>query len=203
MTIAQALAYAVYDFPLDVAEGGRVLDFQAGYIHVARFFNQADGTEYQSGLIECALSLAANDWLPLGFNSEISLAVPRDRVRVRWAAQPGATVRLVLARDPNQFRLSNPLSTLRISTAAGTVLATGSVNIGTGATLIRAASASRQSLMLQNAGSFDVFIGDAAVATATGFPLAPGATLAVDKTTAAVYGISGTTGQPVRYLEEA
>ena len=107
MSIAKALAYAVYDLPLDLAEAGRVLDFQAGYVHVARFSN-ADGSENATGLVELALALDSADWIPLAFNSELKLAAPRDRMRVRWSAQAGITLRLVLARDPAQFSIYTP-----------------------------------------------------------------------------------------------
>lgn len=202
MSIAAALSYQVLSQPLAAAEVGKIFDLQTGYLHVARFVN-ADGTENLSGLVECSLSYGEDDWLPLGPNADISLTTPRDRIRLRWAAQAGVTAILVIAKDPTAFQVANPPARLFVSTAGGTTIATGVVAVGTGATLIRAANSSRQSLTVQNDGGADVFIGAAAVALATGLRLTPGAIMAIDKTTAAIYGIVAAGSINVRYLEES
>ena len=202
MSIAAARTYLVQSIPLDTASAGTVINYQVGYIHVARF-QTADGLENLSGLIEVALAFGVEDWLPLGPNAEVMMIPARDQVRVRWAAQAGITCTLVLAQDPKQFQMANPPGRTLVSTAAGTTIAVGTATIGTSAGLIRAANSARQSLIIQNDGAADIYVGPAAVAVADGLRVPVGATLTLDKTTAALYGISGAAGNVVRWLEEA
>lgn len=77
------------------------------------------------------------------------------------------------------------------------------VSVGTAATLIAAASATRKCLRLYNAGAVDVYLGGAGVTTAAGaLKIAPGQLwLENDAAPAAWYGIAGTAGQSVRVQE--
>lgn len=202
MSIAAAISYQVLVQPLDAAEVAKTINMQTGYLHVLRFVN-ADASENLSGLIEASLSMADDDWMPLGPNGEIALREARDRIRLRWSAQAGVSAVLVIAKDPTAFRVATPPAKLFISTAAGTSLASGVVAVGTSATVIRAANSSRQSLTIQNDGSADVFLGPASVAVASGFRLTPGGTVTIDKNTAALYGIVAAGSVNVRYLDEA
>ena len=80
----------------------------------------------------------------------------------------------------------------------------GQVNVGTAATLIRAANASRSSCLVQNLGTQDVYVGkDNAVVVGTGIKVAPGGSMRVTFADA-IYGIiAGGTTEDVRYIDES
>lgn len=81
-------------------------------------------------------------------------------------------------------------------------IATNQVTVTTAATLIVAARAGRQSVVILNEGTTDVRIGGSGVTTATGALLTgvKGAGLVIDSA-AAVYGIVASGTQVVSYLE--
>ena len=200
MSIAAAVSYQVMSQPLDTAETGKVFDFQLGYIHVARFVN-SDGSLNVGALVECSLSRADDDWIPLGFNAEIALTTPRDTVRLRWAAQAGVRAILVIAKDPQQFRVDNPPVAQLATSALGATLNNAAVTVTTSATLIRAANGGRQSLALQNRGTTSIFLGNSGVTVANGFELMPNAIIDVTGISAAIYGIALSGACDVRLLE--
>ncbi|CAK0770203.1 hypothetical protein CCP3SC15_400013 [Gammaproteobacteria bacterium] len=70
-----------------------------------------------------------------------------------------------------------------------------------GGIVIAAANASRQVLRIANVGSQTVYLGDASVATTTGYPLLAGAEYIDVASVTAVYGIVAGTTCEVRYLE--
>lgn len=76
----------------------------------------------------------------------------------------------------------------------------GAVTVGTSAVVIAAAD-DRESILIQNLGAADIYIGGSAVTTANGIKVvASGGTLTLDSC-AAIYGISGSAGNDVRFLE--
>lgn len=77
----------------------------------------------------------------------------------------------------------------------------GAVTVGTSAVVIAAAD-DRESILIQNLGAADIYVGGSSVTTANGVKVtASGGTLTL-YTCAAVYAISGSAGNDVRYLEE-
>ncbi len=85
----------------------------------------------------------------------------------------------------------------------GATIDSGSVSVTTSAAVVKAADATRRSLVLTNLGSDYVFIGDAAVALNTGIRLAPAQALTLDKSpTAAVYAIATSGTQTVAWFTE-
>lgn len=77
----------------------------------------------------------------------------------------------------------------------------GAVSVLVGATLIKAASAARRSLLVQPLGG-DIYVGGAAVTTANGVKVTDGSSYIVEAT-GAVYGIrAGAANVDTRYLEE-
>lgn len=76
------------------------------------------------------------------------------------------------------------------------------VTMGVAAAVIKAANADRFGIAVFNLGSATVYLGyDNTVAVAAGFPLLSNQGLYFDGYTGALWGISGTAGQNVRYLE--
>lgn len=84
-------------------------------------------------------------------------------------------------------------------------IATGQVSVDTttGGKLIAAERAGRGRIILINGGTSDVFIGLQGITTTTGALLAgvKGQTLTL-QTEAAIYGIVGSSTEPVSYIEE-
>lgn len=78
------------------------------------------------------------------------------------------------------------------------------VTVGTTAGALPATSLTgRRSIEVYNNGSVDIFLGDSAVTTSTGIPVAPGSFYSCDIGTLALYAISGSASQNVRVLEKA
>jgi len=86
---------------------------------------------------------------------------------------------------------------------ATTVSDPAAVTVGTAATALVAASATRRGLRITNAGSVDVYLGGAGVTVADGaVKIAAGQTWVENEAApAAWYGIAGTAGQSVRIQE--
>jgi hypothetical protein len=83
-----------------------------------------------------------------------------------------------------------------------TNFATAQVTVAATATLIVAARAGRDTVIIENAGTTAVYIGGSGVTTATGMllPGVLGASIAIE-TTAAVYGITASGTQAVTIIE--
>lgn len=75
----------------------------------------------------------------------------------------------------------------------------GPITVNATATVIVALNSSRNSVAIANTGSVTVYVGDANVTTANGFPIAAGASLGLN-TTSAVYGIVATGTGTVAYI---
>ena len=87
-------------------------------------------------------------------------------------------------------------------TASDTLVAS-SASVTTSATLIVSSRSDRRELMITNSGSEVVYIGYTdSVAVATGFPLIVGAYLTLENYIGSVYGISPTTTNDIRVLEQ-
>ena len=86
----------------------------------------------------------------------------------------------------------------------GTTIDSGSASVTTSAAVVKAADATRRSLVLTNLGTDYVFIGDSAVAVNTGIRLAPGQTLTIDRApTPAIYAVAASGTQTVAWFTEA
>lgn len=144
------------------------------------------------------------DEIPMQLNGLVQLPAGTDFVRVRWDAQPGVIVSLFMSdQDRNQgIDVEAPPTKQIVTTSIGSIITDSAVTVGLAAGLIVAAS-SRQSVLITNNGTAKIFIGAGTVTLASGTPLDIGQSISIDKTTAAIYGISGTAGQDVRVLVEA
>lgn len=86
---------------------------------------------------------------------------------------------------------------------AGSLTTTyGAVTVGVAATLIKAANASRASIIVQNLGTVAIYVGpDAGITTANAIKVEPSNSATLDYQ-GTIYAISGSAGQDVRYLED-
>jgi len=76
----------------------------------------------------------------------------------------------------------------------------GNVDIGTSATLIKAANIDRKGILIRNYGSISIYIGDNAVTTSNGYELEAGKCIYL-KDTEAIYAVASTGTVDTRYME--
>ena len=76
------------------------------------------------------------------------------------------------------------------------------VSVTSTATLVAPGTTTRSSLVMVNNGSVTVFVGAASVTTATGTPVAAGASISLSNFNGALYGIVASGTCDVRTLEE-
>ena len=112
-----------------------------------------------------------------------------------------------LAQGP-QITVPSGGGNVPITTAIGAGSSYGSVSVGTTATLVRSATSARTSIALANNGTATVYCGTSssvvtgsAGTASSGFPLAVGSARVYDRYTGAIYCISGSAAQDVRYDE--
>jgi hypothetical protein len=91
------------------------------------------------------------------------------------------------------------VSALKVSNIGVGLNSYGQVGISAAA-VIKAANANRAALLVKNAGSAIVYLGDASVTTGTGYPLFPGEAVGLP-TKSAVYGVAASGTQTIGYLE--
>lgn len=102
-------------------------------------------------------------------------------------------------RLAGEVAITGALSTKEAPAAAAGY---GAVTVGTAAVQIVAANTGRRSVLLQNLGSASVFVGpDSAVTAGNGIKIDAGGSFTF-AASSALYGLSGTAGQDVRYLQE-
>jgi hypothetical protein len=191
--------------PIDLSTAGKMTINQAGdVLHVAEVLNGSAlaldvpvkvQPIYEGGGSE-------DDAINLYMGNRIR-ASSRSFV-VLWDAHAGHTARLVLTRGVQAIDLDTTPPVRLQAGAAGGSIAQAAVSVGTTATLLSAANASRKSVVLQNLGSSPVYLGGASVTTANGVEIAGGGgAIVVDKTTAALYGIVSAGTSDVRVLTES
>lgn len=76
----------------------------------------------------------------------------------------------------------------------------GAVSVSTTATVIKAANASRELIIIRNNGGTSIFIGDSGVTTSDGYELEAGQSVNLF-TEDAIYGIVASGTEDARYLE--
>lgn len=193
--------YDLFKQPLDNA-GQFILEQAVGVLHLWRF-EDAGGNLLVDGEVSVSFGGQLNDTIPFVYNSKIVFDQPTPRTTISWAAQPGKVAVFLTSRDPRAMQGDNQPVKQLVSSATGTQIAAGLVAIGTAPTLIRAANLTRAGLQILNDGASDVFVGPSTVALTTGFRLPAGASIDIDRTTAAIYGIVASGSVNVRYLEQS
>lgn len=184
------------EIPMTVA-GLQTINLQGDRFKFLHAVN-ASGVIDVDAKIEVSMGAAGDEWMPMYADSEIEGF--SDRWKVRWVAHSGLTAIIVISRAG--YRVSAPPTKQLVTSSIGTQLSSAAVTVGTSAVVVAAASSSRQSVVIQNKGSVPIYLGGSAVTTATGIEVAAGAAFTIDKTTAAVYAISGSAGQDVRVMIE-
>jgi hypothetical protein len=182
------------------AAGELRIDWAFGYFHIVRF-EDLSGVAILDGEISVALNGNDDDYVPLLYNNKIRDKC--DRARIRWAAQPGRVAVLIVADKAENFALDTPNPKQLVVSSGGTSGSNAAVIVGTSAVQVAASNSSRQSVIVQNLGSAAIFVGfSSGVTVANGARILPGESYVCDKTTSAIFAISGTAGQDVRVLQE-
>lgn len=165
-----------------------------------------DGSQNLGAVVQIAVGKNNTRFAPFRINGQIE--APADQYTLMWDAQPGVKIFLYRStRVQTQAGWVLPKMTALparqlVTSSVGTSIAAGKVNVTTGGDEILPANVLRQSATLQNIGAVDVWIGGAAVVAGSAVKLAPGASMTIDKTTAAIYGITASGAADVVYLSE-
>ncbi|HEX6960207.1 MAG TPA: hypothetical protein VF194_19660 [Ferrovibrio sp.] len=193
------------EIPLDVA-GKQII---TGLWDFFNFIDarRADGSQDSDTLVYVAFGKNNNRLVPLTINNYARGGV-FDQITVRWDARPGVRAKFYVAASVmgdggrQIVEVYAPPAKQLVTTSVGTTIADGKVNVTNVATPIAPANSLRQSLTLMNLGATDVYVGGAAVVAGSAVKLAPGATITLDKTTAAIYGITAAGAADIGYLSE-
>lgn len=158
-------------------------------------------------LVEVAFGNKEDDFVPLGINGAAFGEVTR--YQLRWAAQSGTWAHFLLTRSDSRnsgIQIEAPPARQIVTSSVGTTVTATAVAVDTtaGGVQIAAASSTRQSIVIQNLGAVDVYVGGQGVTSASGLQVPKqGGSLVIDKTTAAIYAIAASGSADVRVLVEA
>lgn len=91
-----------------------------------------------------------------------------------------------------------------VYTTLSSTITSGQVTVDTtaGGVVIKAANTSRRSIIVRNQGATDMYVGPTPVTTANGILVKIDEVLVLDRTTAAIYGITAAGSTTAGYLEE-
>jgi hypothetical protein len=193
--------YRLIPVPLDVA--GRLDWPEAGAYLLFQNAARADGSQDLNAKLRAKIGKDSVDYAIWQIDNFLDGNF--DGFALEWDAQPGVTAFIYLSHGPDPLKLRAPPATQLVTSASGSTVANGVENIGAVAAVIVPANTLRQSLTLQNQGAVDVYIGGATVTAGGptgGIKLAAGASIPIEKTTAAIYGITAAGAADVAFLSE-
>lgn len=204
------VAYDVISLPLDTASTYAMrLSMENDFFNFIDAINAVDGSQNLEAKLEVAFGKDATKYVPVRLNSQVRGRF--DQLKFKWAAQAGVTAIIYVAATINQQGGARPLEVVApppkqlVTSASGTSLSQGAVNVTNVATQIVAADVLRQGLTIQNQGAVSVYIGGATVTAAgatRGILLAAGASMAIENTTGAIYGITAAGAADIAFLSE-
>lgn len=183
-----SIAYGLYLLNLTAA-GEELIPSRLGYIQVVEF-QDATGAVKLDGKIEVQLDGANSPYVPLRYNGKIALNERTEWTRAKWAAQADTYCLLLTTPEPNKLIGDFPNPKQLVTSSVGTAVAVAEVTCDNTVDLLAAADANRQSLLLKNISGTTGYLGPVGVTVATGYPVDPGEEFRVDKSTAAIYGIT-------------
>ena len=97
--------------------------------------------------------------------------------------------------------LDNTIGHREYRNQKGSVLAHGTISVAVTATLVVGANTDRTYVIVRNVATNDIYIGGSGVTTSNGYLLRPNDSLIIVLDTTAVYAVSGTASQDLRYME--
>lgn len=192
---------------------GRLFRQQTGFIKIT--FRDSSGAPVNNVRMQVAFGQQDEDRLTLDYNGKARCSVPIfsaaglitgyqtvDNFRLFWNNTPGVFAFVTVSQNSQLFEDDTPNPIQSFTQSVGTIMNTAAVTITIAATLIRAANANRQSVVLRNKGANTIYIGNSGVTTASGQFINPNDVLTIDRSTAAIYGIVAAATEELRYLEE-
>lgn len=204
------IAYDTITLPLDTAQVYAArLSMENDYFNFIDAYNASDGSQNLEAKVEIAFGKDSTKYVPIRLNTQVRGKF--DQLKFKWAAQPGVVGIFYVAATINQQGGAKPLEVIApppkqlVTSASGTSLSQGAVNVTTAATQIVAADVLRQGLTIQNQGAVAVYIGGATVTAGgatRGIMLAAGASMSIENTTGAIYGITAAGAADVAFLSE-
>ena len=199
--------YSRFDFNLSTAMNGpRYEDLPiVGTRLVMIDARDANGNQALGAQVWVQIGKALGDALPMSINTEIVCDGGFEFVRFGWVAQAGLTATF-LASDDRQgtgVRMQAPPTKQLVSTGSGTSMAASRVTVAAVATLIDPGSTTTQTRQIKNLATLaTVYIDDATVTVATGYPIAPGESINLSGSNAPIYGIVAAGTAPVALIVE-
>ena len=190
-------------FPIDLSTAGtKIINDGVSVITFVRAENQ-DGTLALDAKINIQVGDMSADVIPASVNTILKMSERVNAVTLSWAAQSGVTAWIMMAPDDKLIVHAPPAKQL-VTSSVASGLTVSAVSVGTAVVLLAASVTSRQSVVIQNNGANDIYLGGSGVTVATGLKVpANGGNMTIDKTTAALYAISAVAGNDVRVLVEA
>ena len=101
-------------------------------------------------------------------------------------------------------RLRGLSGAANVSTAVSSTITTNQITVDTtvGGVLIRAINTSRRSIIIRNQGQTDMYVGASGLTALTGLLVKASENITLDRSTAAIYGITAAGSTTTGYLEE-
>lgn len=199
-------AYSVMIVDLGDIDGqtdaGRAIGIQIGFVQVT--FRDATGAPVNNVQLQVAFGQQDQDRLTLDYNGQIACEPRNDVTRLFWVNTAGVFAHVVYSPSAALFQndCPNPLQTFTAN--VGTQFDAAYVTVATTATLLSAANSNRQSVgIFNNDASAAMYVGDASVTTANGYPIPAGGQAFFDKSSAAIYGIVAASTINARTITES
>ncbi len=193
--------YKVIPVPLDAA-GSRDFAYLGDFL-LFQDARRSDGSQELDAAINVKIGRDGVDYARWRLNNKLRGRF--DSFTLQWEAQAGVTAYIYVAAGDGATLLdldSQPPKQI-ITTALGSQISTAAVTVTTSVTLLAAADSTRQSAIIQNNGSGDIYVGGIGVTTSSGVKVEAGTSITLDKTTAAIYAIAASGNQNTRILTEA
>jgi len=165
--------------------------------HVSDSIKVGDGTDF--------LAVNADGSINVQFTSDADgAALTKNPLHVGSAAFDQASVWNAVDAGDAASLASDLYRRVLINDAPNIAVASEATTIGTTAAVVATALAGRTRLMVQNSGDKSIFVGPAAVTTASGIEISKGGTLSLELGEAVdLYAISTAAGQDVRVMQLA
>lgn len=194
--------YSVFKIDLTTA-GKQEINLEGDFFHFVTALDGSGAVDLDAA-VRVALGTAVDDGIPASINTKVQGLTTR--YLLSWEAQPGIMAEFLISRvsGPDEgIEVDAPPTKQLVTSAIASGLTVAAVGVGTIATLLRAATGTRQSVTIRNNGTGVIYIGPLGVTLADGFNLEAGESLTLDGTTTAIYGIAASGTQACRVMEEA
>lgn len=197
---ARGPVYQLLAIDLSVA-GSKPFNDTVGLVQFTRAVDQSGALALDAKL-NLTFGDVGTDPIPLSINSIVRVRQTVPIISFDWTAQPGVTAYILIAANDDVVVQSPPARQM-VTQAMGSAVSALAVTVGTVATVLAASSTTRQKASVRNnSTTATLYLGDATVTTATGFPLGPGEGFTFEGTTAAIYGIASAAGTDARVMVE-